>query len=106
MTDNEKAAIAANLADEQTPESGCPDMHLPENLWRALENLINRNILADFDPQFGVELDARRVPFRDRNPDDGPVLGPHVQAESMFAALVALYDAEHPDELVPQVTKP
>ena len=84
MTDNEKAAVAGGLWTDRRGKAWlvdnqwhvepdpAPDMHLPENLWRALENR-RFNVLVDAD------LYAKR-----------PL------AETVLAALVALYDAEHP----------
>jgi len=109
MTDNEKAAIAAGLWEpEACPEhqrgapTDCyatepaPDMHDPANLWRALENLRQRGIRtrveADLEqPLWGCEF--RTVPDDEQIGEVG--LARSV-ANAVFAALVALYDAEHP----------
>jgi len=88
MTDNEKAAIAAGL---WTPGQRCgcedrpghthrdecfvlaaPDMHDPANLWRALEH-----------PKSKAEVIVVINEYRNRD-----------IAKFVFAALVALYDAD------------
>lgn len=101
MTDNEKAAIAAGLhtdecelssmlphhprdwcAKHKRYETAAPDMHLPENLWRAVWNLNDRG--------FATQIDADETGLYRRNSQF------YVIGKDMFAALVALYDAEHP----------
>jgi hypothetical protein len=78
-----------------------PDMHLPENLWRALQNIARRkrpgiqiNTVYDSDTWVAALFDTiegvlEPVPFF----ADGTLSG------VVFAALVALYDADHPEKL-------
>lgn len=114
MNDNEKAAIAAglwepgqrtnvNLSTYAWHTYGAPDMHLPENLWRALENR-NADIIPSWtinggEGTWSVEmylghsvqlaeggLGARLIEI------ERPTL-----VEVVFAALVVFYDAERPN---------
>lgn len=110
MTDNEKAAIAAGLWEPHecychgkgeyrmhndhrrkygpvSHPADCPDMHEPANLWRALEN---RKLDVGF--RFGGW-------FCDSGPqliEEGDGRFHKTLSDAVFAALVALYDAEHP----------
>ena len=79
-----------------------PDMHLPENLWRALEN---RRV-----PGWGYQIGAHAscepfcrlsLSYEARARESNPLsLSVSEQADTLtdavFAALVALYKAEHP----------
>lgn len=96
MTDNEKAAIAAGLWEPRQREQcqmgppcsheshpiPCPDMHDPANLWRALETLLAREWI--------VSLWRHTVMMARAGSPDA-----FIRRDSMFAALVALYDDEH-----------
>src|SRR5882724_12082656 len=107
MTDNEKAAIAAGLWGPGQKCCGCnsmrhvvsdhceflthphdlpaPDMHDPANLWRALGHL---------PPKYDWTL--LRGACRIRRTDNP--LHCLVDKPDLLRALVALYDAEHPQE--------
>ena len=101
MTDNEKATIAAGLwepcYDDGTfcsshPSNTAPDMHLPENLWRALEQLTL--CMLGKNPTTGNWVCSFVCPGRSRHT--------HIErarkCDAVFSALVALYDAEHKNE--------
>ena len=91
-------------------EKGAPDMHDPANLWRALENvvLIERTDAEGYvcdqklhqpelwysEPFWNCRIDSWME--TQRNPK---ISG------AVFAALVALYDAEHPWEEESGTTK-
>lgn len=102
MTENEMAAIAAalwepgqkctdcacplyrhyeNWGTKPTHEIEAPDMHLPENLWRAVENLRKRGYVVTLGAVCTLKHERR-----------------YTDAVTLFAALVALYKAGHPDK--------
>src|SRR6185437_10793860 len=100
MTDNEKAAIAAGLWNGDTRplhdwracgghtadcREDAPDMHDPANLWRALAWLRN----------YGWTITFGFARMTMAHPD----FIKRVDADTLFDALVALYNAEHPNEI-------
>lgn len=85
MTENEKAAIAAGL-------HRASDMHDPANLWRALENRA-LNVMWANDKVIVMDCCAELA-----------IATSTKIADATFAALVALYDAEHPEEKAGAVT--
>lgn len=90
MTDNEKAAIAAGLwqpcaIGECVSHNGPPpDMHLPENLWRALDAMDEWNAYRLSNGKQNWYLEK----------GDSTATRPE-----LFDALVVLYDAEHPEQI-------
>ena len=125
LNDNEKAAIAAGLwepgrvrivtNDRNFHEKGylhhevcgvlAPDMHDLTNLWRALEN---RNV--DVIPGFTINggegtWSVQMYLGHSVQLEDGKLGARLIEIErpllvnALFAALVALYNAEHPKEI-------
>lgn len=98
MNDNEKAAIAAGLWEPGriSKLSGavllCPDMHLPENLWRAMDKVGDSMQLSRDWSNAGWRVEL----YLDYG-HGNLVIERKDAAETVFAALVALYDAEHPN---------
>ena len=103
LNENEKAAIAAGLwkPHRECPKGAqakyhraAPDMHDPANLWRALETL--KLPIVGVNPQTGnwcCSILLRRHQSKHTH-FETPKL-----ADAIFAALVALYDGEHPEEI-------
>ena len=85
LTENQMAAIAAGLWEPNPHYHSAPDMRDPANLWRALEGS-KFHLWTDGIYWTAVDHNAGRKFTRER------------LADAVFAALVALYKAEHPQE--------
>jgi hypothetical protein len=113
MTDNEKAAVAAGLWEPRKEmcrrpvnrpcishggvvgehlrtgrSQPAPDMHDPANLWRALEKL--KPDIIRGDKEWLCEISDSHFTKIERCHD--------TLAGAIFTALVALYEAEHPEK--------
>ena len=94
MNDNDKAALAAGLCNPEPDvfENIAPDMHDPANLWRGIEN---RGLSPAPDLVDGFSMTGRWGVF---DVEGNRISHEKGLAGAVFAALVALYDAEHLDE--------
>ena len=98
-TDNAKAAIAAGLWKPCSHDKNvwicgvrcraAPDMHDPANLWRALENQQGQWLVDFSSGKYNSMLSRDGQPYRSIRGVGKTI------TEAVFAALVALYDAEH-----------
>lgn len=102
LNENEMAAIAAGLWDGRSTElpvampHRCPNMREPANLWQAFKNVAEHYpfVWICFDGSVHIEACAPEIVHYGAV---NIVSEKDSLEESAFAALVALYKAEHPN---------